>query len=63
MYYSTDQVIQVFDINATHIPLDVVFCTDVKISPSNHKGHGWQVSSLVAVKLKGKENPIRLTAR
>jgi hypothetical protein len=47
--------IQVFEINATHIPLDVVFCTDVKISTFNHKGHVWQISSLVAVKLKGKK--------
>jgi len=50
--------IQVFETNATYVPLHVVFCADVKWSATNHKGHTWQVSSLVAVKLKGQRNPL-----
>lgn len=56
MYCSVYKEIQLYEINATYIPLHVVICADVKWSATNHKGHAWQVSNLVAVKLKGKRN-------
>jgi len=54
----TCKEIKIFEINDTYIPLHVVFCADVKWSATNHKGHVRQVSYLVAVKLKGKRNPL-----